>query len=70
VHHGHYQEQELTSVEKDFYQMILLRLVASVMSGFDSSSIFFTDDSKDGRVLVLVYTILVVPRQVLVGEEQ
>jgi hypothetical protein len=29
-------EQELISVEKDFYQMVVPRLVASVTSGFDS----------------------------------
>jgi hypothetical protein len=28
-------EQELTSVEKDFYQMVVPRLVESVTSGFD-----------------------------------
>jgi hypothetical protein len=45
-------KQELTSVSS--------RLVALATSGFDSSSIFFTDGSKGGRVPVLVYIILVV----------
>jgi hypothetical protein len=39
-------EQQLTSVEKDFYQMVVPRLVASATSGLDSSSIFFIDGSK------------------------
>jgi hypothetical protein len=39
---------ELTFVGRDFYQMMVPRLVASVTSGFDSSSKFFTDGSKDG----------------------
>jgi hypothetical protein len=50
-------ERALTSVGSDFYQ--IPRLVASATSGYDSSSIFFTDGS--GRVPVLVYIILVVP---------
>jgi hypothetical protein len=37
-------EQELTSVGRDFYQMVVPRLFESVRSGFDSSSIFYTDD--------------------------
>jgi hypothetical protein len=40
-------EQELTPVEKDFYQMMVPRLVASATS-IDSSSMFFTDASKGG----------------------
>jgi hypothetical protein len=44
-------EQELTSVGRDFYQMVVPRLFESVRSGFDSSSIFYTDDgSKGGAV--------------------
>jgi hypothetical protein len=39
-------DQELTSVENNFYQMVVPRLVASATSGFDSLSIFFTDGSK------------------------
>jgi hypothetical protein len=60
---------QLTSVEKDFYQMVMPRLVASATSGFDSSSIFFTDGSKGGRVLVLVLSILVVPSPSFVFRE-
>jgi hypothetical protein len=41
-------EQELTYVGREFYQMLVPRLVASVTSGFKSSSIFFTDGSKGG----------------------
>jgi hypothetical protein len=41
-------EQELDSVKKEFYQMVVPRLVASTTSGFDSSTIFFTDGSKGG----------------------
>jgi hypothetical protein len=41
-------ERELTSVGRDFYQMVVPRLVASETSGFDFSSIFFTDGSKSG----------------------
>jgi hypothetical protein len=41
-------EQELISVEKDFYKMVVPRLVASATLRFDSSSIFFTDGSKNG----------------------
>jgi hypothetical protein len=43
--------------------MVVPWLVASATSGFDSSSTFFTDGSKDPpfRELILVYTILVVP---------
>jgi hypothetical protein len=61
--------QELNSVEKDFHQMVVPRLVASATSGFDSSSIFFTDE-RAGRVLVLVYTILVVSSPAFVLEDQ
>jgi hypothetical protein len=39
-------ERELTSVGRDFYQMVVPWLVASETSGFDSSSIFFSDGSK------------------------
>jgi hypothetical protein len=42
-------EQQLTSVGRDFYQMVVPRLMALVTSGLDSSLIFFTDCSK-GRV--------------------
>jgi hypothetical protein len=41
-------ERELTPVRRDFYQMVVLRLVASETSGFDASSIYFTDGSKAG----------------------
>jgi hypothetical protein len=41
-------EQELTSVGRDFYQMVVLQLMASATPGLDSSSIFFTDGSKGG----------------------
>jgi hypothetical protein len=41
-------EQELISVEKDFYQIVVPRLVASATSRLDSSSIFFTNGSKNG----------------------
>jgi hypothetical protein len=49
------EEQQLTSVGRDMYQRVVPQLGASTTSGFDSSSIFFTD----GWVPVLVYTILV-----------
>jgi hypothetical protein len=51
-------EQVLTSVGRDFYQMVVSRLVALATSGFDSSSIFLVQ--KAGWVPVLVYIILVV----------
>jgi hypothetical protein len=41
-------ERELTSVGRDFYHIVMPRLVASETSRFDSSSIFFTDGSKGG----------------------
>jgi hypothetical protein len=41
-------EQELITLEKDFYQMVVPQLVASPTSGFEYSSIFFTDDTKGG----------------------
>jgi hypothetical protein len=41
-------EKELNYVEKDCHQMVVPRLVASATSGFDSSSIFFTDGSLGG----------------------
>jgi hypothetical protein len=41
-------EQELSSVGRDFYQMVWPRLVASVKLEFDSSSIFFTGLFIDG----------------------
>jgi hypothetical protein len=41
-------ERELTFVGRDFYQMVVPRLVASETSGFDYSSIFFTDGLKGG----------------------
>jgi hypothetical protein len=41
-------ERELTSVGRDFYQMVVPRLVASETSEFDASSIFFTNSSKGG----------------------
>jgi hypothetical protein len=41
-------ERELTPVGRNFYKMVVPRLVASGTSGFDSSSIFFTDGSKGG----------------------
>jgi hypothetical protein len=41
-------EQTLNSFGNDFYQMVLPRLMASAKSGFDSSSIFFTDVLKSG----------------------
>jgi hypothetical protein len=41
-------KRELTSVGRDFYQMVVPRLVAFKTSEFDSSSIFFTDGSKGG----------------------
>jgi hypothetical protein len=43
-------ERELTSVGRDFYQMVVPQLVALETSGFDSSSIFFTDGSKGGAI--------------------
>jgi hypothetical protein len=49
-------EQVLTSVGRDFYQMVVSRLVALATSGFDSSSIFLVQ--KAGWVPVLVYIIL------------
>jgi hypothetical protein len=39
-------ERELTSIGRDFYQMVVPWLVASETSRFDSSSIFFSDGSK------------------------
>jgi hypothetical protein len=42
------EEEELTSVGRDFQQMVMPRLMASVTSGFDFSSIFFTDGLKGG----------------------
>jgi hypothetical protein len=41
-------EEELTSVGRDFYKMVMPRLMASVTSGFDFSSLFFTDGLKGG----------------------
>jgi hypothetical protein len=41
-------EQELTSAGRDLYQIVVPQLEASATSGFDSSSIFFTDGSKGG----------------------
>jgi hypothetical protein len=41
-------DQELTSVGRDLYQMVVPWLVASATLGFDSSLIFFTDCSKSG----------------------
>jgi hypothetical protein len=59
-------ERELTSVGRDFYQMMVPRLVASETSGFDASSILFTDISMAGWVPILVDIILVVPSPALV----
>jgi hypothetical protein len=53
-------ERELTSVGRDFYQMVVPWLVASETSGFDSSLIFFSDGSKGEAVPVLVYIVLMV----------
>jgi hypothetical protein len=50
-------EWKLTSVGTDFHQMVVPQRVASKTSGFDSSSIFFTEGSKSGWVPVLVYII-------------
>jgi hypothetical protein len=50
-------EEELNSVGRDFHEMVMPQLMASVTSGFDFSSIFFTDGLK--RVPVSVYIILV-----------
>jgi hypothetical protein len=41
-------DQELTSVKKDFYQMVVRLLEA-----FNSSSLFFTDGSKGGAGTIL-----------------
>jgi hypothetical protein len=53
-------ERELTSVGRDFYQMVEPQLVALKTSGCDSSSIFYTDGSSTGWVPVLVYIIRVI----------
>jgi hypothetical protein len=39
-------ERELFSISKDFYQAVVPRLVASVLSRFESSAVFFTDGSR------------------------
>jgi hypothetical protein len=39
-------ERELYSISKDCYQTVVLRLVASVSSRFESSAVFFTVGSK------------------------
>jgi hypothetical protein len=44
-------EQKLTSVLRDFYQMVVPRLVSSGTSGFDVSLIFFTYSSKSGVLI-------------------
>jgi hypothetical protein len=39
-------ERELSSIRKDCYQTVVPRLVASVSSRLESSTIFLTDESK------------------------
>jgi hypothetical protein len=39
-------ERELSSINKDCYQAVVPCLVASVLSRFESSAVFFTDGSK------------------------
>jgi hypothetical protein len=59
--------EELTSVEKNFYQMVVRPLVASTTS----PSIYFTDGSKGGAGTGFgVYTILVVPSPAFVFGNQ
>jgi hypothetical protein len=41
-------ERDLTSAGRDFYQMVVPRLVASETLGLDTSSIFFTDGPNGG----------------------
>jgi hypothetical protein len=39
-------EREVSSISKDCYQTVVPRLVASVLSRFESSAIFFKDEFK------------------------
>jgi hypothetical protein len=63
-------ERELTSVGRDFYLMVVPRLVASKKSGFDASSIYSLMVQSTGRVPVLVNIVLVVPSPAFVLESQ
>jgi hypothetical protein len=51
-------ERKLTSVERDFYQMVVPRLVASKISRLGSSLIFFTHGSKARRVVYIILVVL------------